>query len=67
MLVVKQSDVGTIDWPGYRCERCSHEWPARHKNAELPTVCPKCHNPYWNKPKRPTKTATSVEREGADA
>jgi len=31
------------------CERCSHKWVTR--NDTLPTVCPKCKSPYWNKKK----------------
>ena len=34
---------------GFKCERCSHEWIPRMK--ENPRVCPKCHSPYWDKPK----------------
>jgi len=33
-----------------KCERCRHEWITRTK--EEPRVCPKCKNPYWNKPKK---------------
>lgn len=41
----------------FRCERCGHEWQPHDINIE-PTVCPKCKNPYWNKPrKRPAKKA----------
>jgi len=36
---------------GYRCERCGHEWVPRNK-AEKPRVCPKCKNPYWDKPRK---------------
>lgn len=39
-----------ITTDGYKCERCGHEWIKR-KKTELPTVCPKCKSPYWNKPK----------------
>jgi len=35
----------------YVCERCGHEWIPRKENAPLPTVCPKCKSPYWNKPR----------------
>lgn len=35
---------------GYRCERCNHEWVP---NGPMePKVCPKCHSPYWNTPKK---------------
>lgn len=37
---------------GYKCDRCNHEWVARIKIAEDPTICPKCKSPYWNKPRR---------------
>ena len=30
-----------IKVPGYRCERCSHEWVPRGRGSE-PRVCPKC-------------------------
>lgn len=33
-----------------KCERCDHEWLTR--SEEVPTVCPKCKSPYWNKPKK---------------
>jgi predicted Zn-ribbon and HTH transcriptional regulator len=36
---------------GYRCERCGHEWVPRDFDAE-PRVCPKCKNPYWNRPRQ---------------
>jgi hypothetical protein len=35
---------------GYRCERCGHEWIPRDFESE-PAVCPKCKNPYWNRPR----------------
>lgn len=30
----------------YKCTHCGHKWVAR---IVLPGVCPKCHNPYWNR------------------
>ncbi len=41
----------------YICERCEHEWVPRIQpkrkgkptEADLPTVCPKCKSPYWNR------------------
>lgn len=48
----------------YRCERCGHEWLPRNAllveaDGLLPTVCPKCKSPYWNRPRQdevpPTK------------
>ena len=32
------------------CERCGHGWITR--SQEIPKVCPKCKNPYWNTPKK---------------
>jgi len=37
---------------GWRCERCGHEWVPREKTEGEPRVCPKCKNPYWNKPRQ---------------
>ena len=37
---------------GYKCDRCGHEWVARIKIEQDPTICPKCKSPYWNKPRR---------------
>lgn len=37
----------------YRCERCGHEWTPR--GEEEPRACPKCKNPYWNRPRRKQK------------
>lgn len=37
------------------CERCSHEWMPKKpwiEGEELPTVCPKCKSPYWNRPRK---------------
>jgi len=36
--------------PELLCKRCGHTWYPR-KNT-LPTVCPKCTSPYWNKDRR---------------
>ncbi len=38
-----------IEVPRLNCFRCGHIWiPRKHGN---PKQCPKCHSPYWNKPK----------------
>ncbi len=37
---------------GYRCERCGHEWVPNRKSIAEPKVCPKCKNPYWNRPRQ---------------
>ena len=39
----------------FTCERCGHEWIPKKAWAEgdpLPTVCPKCKSPYWNRARR---------------
>jgi predicted Zn-ribbon and HTH transcriptional regulator len=41
---------------GYECDRCGHRWVPRSKLDELPTICPKCKSPYWNKPRQFVKT-----------
>jgi DNA replicative helicase MCM subunit Mcm2 (Cdc46/Mcm family) len=51
----------------YQCERCEHEWIPRDALAdeqELPTICPKCKTPYWNKPRKEKKAKkpTKVRR-----
>lgn len=33
--------------PKLKCTRCGHEWIPR--GNKLPTICPKCKNPYWNR------------------
>ena len=37
---------------GYRCERCGHEWVPRRDVDIEPRVCPKCHSPYWDRPRK---------------
>jgi predicted Zn-ribbon and HTH transcriptional regulator len=50
-----------IKVPGYRCERCGHEWvaraprnnpPGRRKAGETPKPrqCPKCKSAWWDVP-----------------
>jgi len=36
---------------GFRCERCGHQWIPREA-GDTPKVCPKCKNPYWDRPRR---------------
>lgn len=53
----------TIKVPGYRCERCGHEWIARKpRNAPeppkgkkagkppKPRQCPACKSAWWDTP-----------------
>lgn len=36
---------------GHKCYRCNHEWRP-YELAEVPRVCPKCKNPYWDRPRK---------------
>jgi len=36
---------------GNKCYRCSHEWVPERFDVP-PKVCPKCKNPYWDRPKQ---------------
>ncbi len=42
---------------GFRCERCEHEWIPNGEKE--PLVCPKCHSPYWNQPRKTTARKVS--------
>jgi hypothetical protein len=44
--------MGKVMIEGFQCERCKHIWTPRSKAEELPTICPKCKSPYWNKPRK---------------
>lgn len=33
--------------PRHECKRCGHKWIPR--TDSLPTICPRCKSPYWNK------------------
>lgn len=36
---------------GNKCFRCGHAW--RPTNIDIkPAVCPKCKNPYWDRPRQ---------------
>jgi len=39
---------------GCRCDRCAYEWIPRDLQT-TPTVCPACHSPYWNQPRKKGK------------
>ena|ERR1700724_2049005 len=34
------------------CFRCNHSW-LRRSLAKLPSTCPRCCSPYWNRPRKP--------------
>jgi len=39
------------------CPRCGQEIPWYPRTANRPSVCPCCHNPYWDRPRRKPKAA----------
>ena len=41
--------MNKVKLPKLRCKQCGHKWIPRIPD---PGVCPNCHSPYWNKPKR---------------
>lgn len=47
---------------GYRCDRCGYEWLPRG-DVKDPKVCPKCHSPWWDTPKKGTATTYEVFRD----
>lgn len=47
------TEMVNIKVRGFRCFRCGHEWVPKRK--EEPRVCPNCHSPYWNKPRKESK------------
>lgn len=48
--------MAVIQVKGYQCERCAWQWAPRHVDSPEPTVCPKCKSPYWNRPRKASKT-----------
>ena len=48
-------DVAKILIPGWRCERCGHEWVARQEWEDKPNVCSRCKSPYWASPRKTLK------------
>jgi predicted Zn-ribbon and HTH transcriptional regulator len=52
--VVTETTMGRVKLDGFECERCGHRWYSRmieEGSDELPTICPNCKSPYWNKPR----------------
>jgi len=43
----KVDNVTEIKLPTLTCKRCGHDW--HPKKQSMPTVCPGCNSPYWNK------------------
>lgn len=49
---MKKEEAGSnVSLIGNRCYRCGHEWLPQNKDF-IPTVCPTCKSPYWNKPRK---------------
>lgn len=51
---------------GCRCGRCGYEWIPRNLKTD-PTVCPDCHSPYWNQPRRKGKEPMSTYEQFRDS
>jgi predicted Zn-ribbon and HTH transcriptional regulator len=52
---MKKEEAGhKVQVLGNRCYRCGHPWIPRDIDTKS-AVCPKCKNPYWDKPKRVKK------------
>lgn len=47
-----------ITLPGWKCERCGHEW--RGKTSEPPKCCGKCKSPYWQSPRKKETNGTRL-------
>jgi hypothetical protein len=48
---------------GLRCDRCGHEWIPRAGIEDEPRVCPKCHSPYWNQPRKKARMTYEAFRD----
>jgi predicted Zn-ribbon and HTH transcriptional regulator len=54
MIITEMEDIIKR---GYKCKRCGHGWEPRAfaQSLEIPTTCPRCKSPYWNKERRSKK------------
>ena len=41
--------AGTLEDVKYHCQRCDNDWDGQDKK---PVACPRCHSPYWDKPRK---------------
>ena len=43
-----------VNLSGYecKCERCGHEWVSMRKEPVKVCPSPKCHNAWWNMPRK---------------
>jgi len=55
----------TVKVPGFRCERCKHEWIPRIKIKEDPIICPTCKSPDTRVEKENRITLLKCEACGA--
>jgi predicted Zn-ribbon and HTH transcriptional regulator len=61
---MKGVQMAKITLPGWRCERCGHEWVARQEWEDQPRVCPKCKSPYWATPRKTPKKKEDDNEKG---
>lgn len=60
--------MALVKLDGYRCERCEHEWLPRDREGygkQLPTVCPRCKSPYWNRARQNADVTADKKKKGA--
>ena len=44
-------NIGPINKEGFTCQKCGWQWIPK-KIDKRPRVCPGCHSPWWDQPKR---------------
>ena len=52
--------MAVVQLKGYRCERCAHPWVPRM--LRHPRICPKCKSPYWDVPRKKSRTTPAHSR-----
>jgi predicted Zn-ribbon and HTH transcriptional regulator len=60
-----ETTMGRVKLDGFECERCGHRWYSRmieEGSDELPTICPGCKSPYWNKPRSREKRKGATKK-----
>lgn len=51
------------------CTRCGHNWQPRQEAQRIksmPKQCPRCHSPYWNKPRLQRGEPNAINKYGFD-
>jgi len=56
------NEVAVISTRKLICLRCGHRWVPRKDEVR---VCPRCHNPYWDRPRE--KPRRNGSKEDSDA